>query len=217
MYYTAHQAGGSHCIGAASAAKAVGPYTPQTTPLICDAAGGGAIDPSGYDDGTNRWVTWKVDGNSLGGASSCNTGNHQGSYKSTPIRIQRVTRDGLSLVGSAKTIMDNEGKSNDGVVEAPVLHKVSANLFVLFYSAHCYTTDDYDIEYAWSSTIDGSYSDRGILLRTADNTGVYAPGGLDLDVNGKNVVFHGRSQPNGAGGRDLYSAELTINGKTISY
>lgn len=217
MYYTARQNGGNHCIGAATSSTAVGPFTPQAQPLICDAAGGGVIDASGYDDGTNRWIVWKVDGNSLGGATTCQGGTPSGAYKSTPIKIQRVARDALTLLDGAKTILDNEGASNDGVVEAPALYKIADGNFVLFYSAHCYSSDDYDVEYAFSSTIDGMYTNRGILIRTVDNKGVYGPGGIDIDPNGKNVVFHGRLNPNqGGAARELYSAELTISGRSIT-
>ncbi|KAI0133838.1 glycoside hydrolase family 43 protein [Xylariales sp. AK1849] len=219
MYYTAQQSGGSHCIGAATSTTAVGPFTPQSTPLICDTAGGGAIDASGYDDGTDRWITWKVDGNSLGGATTCQSGTPSGSYTSTPIMIQRMARDGLTLLDSPKTILDNLGSSNDGVVEAPSLFKIRDGLFVLFYSAHCYASDDYDIEYAFSSTIDGSYTGRGLLLRTVDNTGVYAPGGLDIDPNGINIIYHGRNGAGqgGSGTRYMYSATLSISEEAVSF
>ena len=217
MYYTGRQSGGSHCIGVATSNTAMGPFTPRNTPLICNTAGGGVIDASGYDDGVNRWITWKVDGNSLGGATTCQGGQPSGDYKPTPIKIQRMARDATTLLGAPKTILDNEGRSNDGVVEAPSLYKISDGNFILFYSAHCYSSDDYDIEYAFSNTIDGAYSNRGILLRTVDNKGIFAPGGIDIDPNGRNVVFHGRLQPGGGGKREMYSAELTINGRKVSY
>ncbi len=70
MYYTAWKNGGTHCIGVATSASVTGPYTPQSTPLICDDAGGGAIDAAGYDDGQNRWIMWKVDGSALGGLTT---------------------------------------------------------------------------------------------------------------------------------------------------
>ncbi|KAF7563747.1 hypothetical protein G7046_g405 [Stylonectria norvegica] len=218
MYYTAHRNGGNHCIGAATASTAMGPFTPQSAPLICNDAGGGVIDASGYDDGVDRWIVWKVDGSSLGGATSCPSGGAKSStYITTPIMIQKVARDALTLQGSAKKILDNVGANNDGIVEAPVLYKINSSLFVLFYSAHCYLSDDYDIEYAFSTTIDGTYSNRGLLLRTVDNKGVFGPGGLDLDPNGRNAVFHGRLGANqGSAARELYSAVLTINGNAIS-
>jgi len=218
MYYTAHRAGGSHCIGAATSPTATGPFSPQRTPLICDDAGGGVIDAAGYDDGADRWIYWKVDGNSLGGGTTCQGGTPSGAYKPTPIKIQRIGRDALTLLGQPKTILDNEGAANDGVVEAPSLYKIGEGSFVLFYSAHCYASDDYDIEYAFSSTIDGAYENRGILLRTVDHKAIWAPGGLDIDPDGKTVVFHGRTGPNQGGGgtRFMYSADLMISGRSIS-
>lgn len=218
MYYTAHKNGGSHCIGAATSATALGPFTPQGGPLICNDAGGGVIDAAGYDDGVNRWIMWKVDGNSLGGATTCQGGTPSGAYKPTPIMIQRMARDALTLLDSPSQILDNEGASNNGVVEAPSLYKIADGNYVLFYSAHCYSSDDYDIEYAFSSTINGAYTNRGILLRSVDNKGIWGPGGLDIDPNGHSVVFHGRlNANNGNGARELYSAELTISGRSIGY
>jgi hypothetical protein len=213
MYFTGTDSTGHHCIGTATSSAAAGPYTPAGSPLICDDADGGVIDPSGYDDGVNRWILWKVDGNSLGGATTCQGGAPTGStYKSTPIKIQRMARDALTLLDSPSVILDNQGAANDGVVEAPVIYKIADNNYVLFYSAHCYSSDDYDIEYAFSTTINGAYTNRGILARTISNLGIYGPGGLDLDPNGVNVVFHGRTTantPNGA--RNLYTANLAIN------
>ncbi|KAI2628427.1 glycoside hydrolase family 43 protein [Xylaria nigripes] len=217
MYYTAHQNGGTHCIGAATSSTAVGPYKPQRQPIICDQANGGVIDASGYDDGVDRWIVWKVDGNNLGGATTCQGGIPSGSYKPTPIKIQRMARDALTLLDSPSQILDNEGRSNDGVVEAPVLYKLGDGNFVLFYSAHCYSSDDYDIEYAFSNRINGAYTNRGILLRTADNKGIWAPGGLDIDPNGHSVVFHGRLQPGGEGARELFSAEISFSGHSANF
>ncbi|KAI1817936.1 glycoside hydrolase family 43 protein [Poronia punctata] len=218
MYYTAKKTGGSHCIGAATSSTAIGPYTPQSEPLICADDSGGVIDPAGYDDGTDRWIMWKVDGNSLGGATTCQSGTPSGDYLSTPIMIQKMARDALTLQGSPAKILDNEGASNDGIVEAPSLYKIGDGNYVLFYSAHCYSSDDYDIEYAFSSTIDGSYTNRGILLRSVDGKGIWAPGGLDIDPNGQSVLFHGRKEAGtGDAARVMYSAELTISGQSISY
>lgn len=218
MYYTARKSGGTHCIGAATSSTALGPFIPKSAPLICNDAGGGVIDASGYDDGVDRWILWKVDGNSLGGATTCQGGAPSGAYKSTPIMIQRMARDALTLLDKPSKILDNEGASNNGVVEAPSLYKISNGNYILFYSAHCYSSDDYDIEYAFSSTINGAYTNRGILLRSVDNKGIWGPGGLDIDPNGKSVVFHGRLKANDGGGvRELYSANIAISGRSLSY
>ncbi|KAI0484840.1 glycoside hydrolase family 43 protein [Xylariaceae sp. FL0804] len=222
MYYTAPRIGGTHCIGVATSTAAMGPFAPQSAPLICDDAGGGAIDASGYDDGVHRWIVYKVDGNNLGGASTCHAGGPSGTtYSPTPIMLQQVARDATTLQGGPKTILNNLGAANDGVVEAPSLYGIRGGRggYILFYSAHCYASDDYDIEYALSATIDGAYGERGVLLRTADGVGIYGPGGLDIDPDGVNAVFHGRTGPNEGGGgvRELYAATLTITPNSISY
>ncbi|KAI1287852.1 glycoside hydrolase family 43 protein [Xylaria venustula] len=218
MYYTAWQNGGTHCIGVATSATATGPYTPQSTPLICDDAGGGTIDASGYDDGTNRWILWKVDGSALGGLTTCVNTPTGSIYYPTPIMIQQMNRDALTLVGSASQILDNLGANNDGIVEAPSLYKISDGNYVLFYSAHCYDDDNYDIEAAFSSTINGAYTDRVIVMNTANPYGIYGPGGLDIDPNGHTVVFHGRLNANDAtGARELFSGDISITRGSVTY
>lgn len=217
MYYTAHHDGGNHCIGVATSRTTTGPFKPNSRPLICDDPHGGAIDPAGFDDGRDRWLLWKVDGGSLGGATTCQGRPPSGDYYyPSPIKIQRVSRDGLTLLGQSKTILDNLGRANDGIVEAPSLYKVPGGDYVLFYSTHCFSSDKYDAEYAWSSTIDGMYGDRHTLLSSSDDLGIWGPGGLDIARNGRNVLFHGRTGPNqGAGPRYLYSATLDFVGHRI--
>ncbi|KAH8708957.1 hypothetical protein HC256_008887 [Beauveria bassiana] len=196
MYYAARRDSGSHCIGAATSNTVMGPYTPQNQPLVCDDTNGGVIDPSGYDDGNDRWLVWKVDGNSKGGATTCLPGIPSGDYIPTPIKIQRMTRDGLTLLDAPKTILESEGRSNDGVVEAASLYKVPGGDFVVFYSAHCFSSDDYDIY--------------------ADHIGIYGPGHCDIDPNGVNMVFHGRENPNdGQAARVLCSTTLHFDGRNI--
>lgn len=56
-----------HCIGAATASTVEGPYAAQTDALICDLSEGGAIDPAGFQDyNGDRYIVYKVDGNSIG-------------------------------------------------------------------------------------------------------------------------------------------------------
>ena len=78
MYYSAttKQDTAKHCIGAAKASSVTGPYKPVSNQaLICPLAQGGAIDAAVYNDNGQRWITWKVDGNSIGHGGACgNTG-----------------------------------------------------------------------------------------------------------------------------------------------
>jgi beta-xylosidase len=78
MYYSAttKQDTAKHCIGAAKASSVTGPYKPVSDQaLICPLAQGGALDAAVYNDNGQRWITWKVDGNSIGNGGACgNTG-----------------------------------------------------------------------------------------------------------------------------------------------
>lgn len=54
LYYAAQLPGNRsafHCVGAATARSALGPYAPLARPLVCPLAEGGAIDPAVFWDG----------------------------------------------------------------------------------------------------------------------------------------------------------------------
>lgn len=78
MYYSASttQDASKHCVGAATSTNVLGPYTPVgDAALFCDLSVGGAIDAAGFNDDGQRYVVYKVDGNSLGNGGACmNTG-----------------------------------------------------------------------------------------------------------------------------------------------
>jgi hypothetical protein len=105
---TGHRRGGpgnDHCIGIATASSPAGPFTPKSSPHICDLANGGAIDPSGFQaPGGALYLLWKVDGNSIG--------------RSTPIMIQHVGANGYDLIGSPVQLITND-PVDGGLVEAP--------------------------------------------------------------------------------------------------
>ena len=91
--------------------------------------------------------------------------------------LQAVAADGVTLQGAPVTLLDNDGVSDDGVVEAPSLVKSASGEYVLFFSSGCYSTADYTVNYAVSTGgIDGPYIRKGPLLATGDD-GLYAPGG----------------------------------------
>lgn len=234
------RSGARRCAGTATSDYPQGPYAVTEQPLICDDAGGGVIDPVQFDDGTTRWILWKVDGNALGGKTTCTgSGGGSGDYKPTPIRIQKVTRDGLTLQGSPKTIFDHNGAGDDGVVEGPAMWKrrpgsyVSCSALlcslkgvspplpyfcrtwiyifslptsttdpmrrtraqVLFFSTHCYSSDSYDIQYAWGTSPDASFGHRQTLAKSGPNQPVYGPGHMDIASDGATIAFHGRDKP----------------------
>jgi len=74
MYYSATTTSDTskHCVGAATSKTVTGPYNPVgSTALICPLSQGGAIDASGVVDGYNRYIVYKVDGNSIGHGGAC--------------------------------------------------------------------------------------------------------------------------------------------------
>jgi len=213
LYYAAESPSqGTHCIGAASSSSPSGPFNPTSSPIACEKAGGGAIDPSGFQDtdGT-RYVVYKVDGNNLGGGGSC--GNGDGSH-STPIKLQKLTSDGLSPVGSSVQILDR-GQFDGPLIEAPNL-LLQNGVYFLFFSSNCYNTNLYDISYATAGSVAGPYTKAATPFKVTGNNGLTAPGGLSV-MPGNNgfAVFHATSNPNPLT-RPMYIAQISYNGNIAS-
>lgn len=183
-----------HCVGAATASSAKGPFTPLQTPLFCDLTAGGAIDADGFlDPVTQRqYVIYKVDGNSVGHGGEC--ANTDLPIVPTPLILQEVNpNDGYTFIGQPVTVLLND--DNDGPnIEAPTLtYDSSSGKYVLFYSSRCFTSSAYNIRYATSTSITGPYKKASDSFIQTGGTAadVYIPGGLDITKDGKLAVFHG--------------------------
>ncbi|KAK5133155.1 hypothetical protein LTR08_008090 [Meristemomyces frigidus] len=170
---------------------------------------GGAIDASGHDDNGQRYIVYKVDGNSIGNGGSC--GNDVAPYVGTPIILQPVTANGYTFDGTATTILDNNGAGDEGIVEAPSLVQ-SGSTYILFFSSGCYTTGAYNVNYATASSITGTYTRAASPLFATDTDGLTAPGGADVNVDATHMLFHA----NYGSGRAAYEAILTISGTTVT-
>ncbi len=128
LYYTASS--GTQCIGRAVARKPQGPFVDSFPgPLVCQKGDGGSIDP----DPTGGYLYWKNDGNSIGGP--------------THIWAQRLSADGLHLVGRRRSIEQNDQVWEGGVVEAPEMVRHDGRYY-LFYSGGNYEDDSYAVGYA---------------------------------------------------------------------
>ncbi|KZP08096.1 glycoside hydrolase family 43 protein [Athelia psychrophila] len=212
LYYAAESISqGTHCIGAATSTNPVGPYTPQSAAIICATAGGGAIDAAGFQgvDGT-YWVVYKVDGSSLGGGGPC--GNGDGSH-STPIMLQKMGSDGLTLTGSPVEILDRSA-ADGPLIEAPDLVLVDG-VYFLFFSSNCFNTNLYDISYATASSVTGPYTKSSTPFKVTGNNGLTAPGGLTALPGGGLAVFHATTDANPLT-RMMYTANVTWSGHTAS-
>ena len=195
MYFTGPSAAvGRMCLGAALADSPLGPFTATSgSPLVCDGAEGGDIDPSSFVD-TNgmRYLLYKNDGNAVG--------------KAAWLWLQPVAADGVTFTGGRTALIRDDRADEAGVVEAPVLvHRPSQ--YVLFFSANGYASREYKTSYATSSSITGPWTKAFRPLLTTDslNGAVEGPGGEDI-VGGK-IFFHGWLN-GGRSARGMYVADI---------
>ena len=132
LYYTASS--GTQCIGRAVASKPLGPFVDSFSgPLVCQKADGGSIDP----DPSGGYLYWKNDGNSIG--------------RLTRIWAQRLSADGLHLVGPRRAIEQNGNQVwEGGVVEGPEMIRHDGRYY-LFYSGGNFDDDSYAVGYATCS------------------------------------------------------------------
>ncbi|KAF4307405.1 hypothetical protein GTA08_BOTSDO04181 [Botryosphaeria dothidea] len=143
--------------------------------------------------GGQRYIVYKVDGNAIGNGGIC--GNTIEPIVPTPLLLQAVEDDGVTPVGDPVTILDNAGVSDDGLIEAPSLVKTWDGQYVLFFSSGCYSTQNYTLSYAFSTSgnVTGPYQ-RGDspLLSTGDydGTNLTSPGGADVHWDARRMVFH---------------------------
>lgn len=215
MYFaaTTSQDTSKHCVGTATSSTVEGPYTASNTIFACPLAQGGAIDPSGFTDSDGTlYVTYKIDGNSLGGGGTC--GNGDGSH-STPLMLQPVGADGVTPSGPAVQILDRD--TADGpLVEAPYLILVNGT-YVLFFSSNCYSGPLYDISYATASAVRGPYTKASTpLLQSGDDGGaLYSPGGASVDPAGTRMVFHADEVQGDDAVRQMWTAGIVVEGTTV--
>jgi len=151
-YFTARGQDGKLAIGAATAASATGPFTAQATPLVHDA-NMGLIDATEFENSDGKkYLLWKEDGNAVG--------------KPTPIHGQPLAADGLSLTGSASTLITNDQAWEGAVVEGPwvVAH---GGAFFLFYSGNSYANATYAVGVARASSPLGPYTKAAAPIVTS--------------------------------------------------
>jgi beta-xylosidase len=193
LYYSSSQR-----IGRAVATTPLGPFHDESArPLVDTRALGGAIDASPFrDDDGSLYLYWKNDGNSIG--------------QPTDIWVQRLSADGLSLVGSArKTGETNDQVWESKVVEGPTMWKHDGR-YTLFYSGGDYAGDDYAVGYATCTGPLGPCRDapENPILKTACRA--HGPGhNALLQVGGQTwIVYHAWRANHGGNKRELWLDRL---------
>lgn len=181
MYYTARDtASGRQCIGTAVSGTPERPFTPVGDgPLVCPAEEGGAIDAATFTDTDgSHYLLYKNDGNAIGA--------------DTWLYAQRVTPDGLTLLGEPVRLLKQDRPEEQGLIEAPTLVHRDGR-YVLLYSAGFFGDGSYFTGYATAPSLTGPYTKSGTPLLTTESSGITGPGGQDV-VSGDGgdwLVFHG--------------------------
>ena len=128
LYFTAHhRARDQQCIGAAVSRDPRGPFVAQGDgPLVCQHDLGGTIDANPFRDADGQLYLYYK-----------NDGNHPSARTATQLWGQRLSPDGLSLVGEAMPLIRNDAGWEGHLIEAPFMVRHGQS-YVLFYSANDY-------------------------------------------------------------------------------
>jgi hypothetical protein len=143
LYYTTRITGTeTQCISSATAPSPTGPFADDSDgPMVCQEDLGGSIDPSIVTDraGTN-WLLFKNDGNCCGIPTS--------------LWSQQLAPDGASVLGHPTHLLDARGGWEGELIEAPSM-LVTADDYLLFYSANAWDSEDYAIGWARCEAVSG--------------------------------------------------------------
>lgn len=117
VYYVGRKIGGPRCVAVATARRPIGPYKDHG-PLVCQKLG--SIDPMAVTDENGwRYLVWKRGGNTRN--------------LPTAIWAQRLSRDGLRLIGPRTELIRNDAPWEAKVVEGPFILRRDG-WFYMFYS-----------------------------------------------------------------------------------
>ena len=205
LYYTAaDRESGRECIGRAVASVPQGPYRDDSSaPLICPAQQGGAIDASPFRDSDGSlWLLWKNDGNAIGA--------------DTWLWTQRLSDDGLRLVGEPNQLLKQTKAWEGPLVEGPFFWRHDGTLF-LFFAANAYDQKTYAEGYAVCGTPAGSCVEapENPILRS--NAVASGPGHASMiEYAGHTWLLYHAWQPGTEGaaepGRQLWLDKVTWDG-----
>lgn len=130
LYYTAaSRALARQCVGIAVATSPRGPFRDASAaPFICQSALGGTIDANTFRDTDGElYIYYKNDGNSVG--------------KVSHIWVQRLSADGMKLVGAPVAIARDTRPWEQKLVESPTMVRAPTG-YQLFYSGGYFGWND---------------------------------------------------------------------------
>ncbi len=172
MYYTATDTdSGDQCIGMATSAVPIGPYTDNNSgPVVCQTGLGGSIDPDIFtDDNGNSYLLWKADG------------NHVGVGEPTSIWAAPLNGD-LRLAGGANELLKAADEPWQGaVIEGPDMVETPTHAFDLFYAGSDEGSSTYGI--GWAScpgSLATLCTEQSASPLLGSEPGMSGPGGPDV-------------------------------------
>jgi beta-xylosidase len=168
------------CIGHAVADRPLGPFKPVgKRPLICQTREGGSIDASPFRDSDGKlYLLWKNDGNCCA--------------QPTFLYSQRLSPDGLRLLGKPARLSRNDKPWEGNLVEAPQMLKHDGRYY-LFYSANFYGDASYNTGYAVCKGPLGPCTDapeNPILATAGQAVGPGHPTVFRTDEGGTWILYH---------------------------
>jgi beta-xylosidase len=134
---------------------------------------------------------YKVDGNSIGYGGACS--NSASPIVPTPIMLQQVDSDGMSLIGGPEQMITNDAIDGSSVEAPAMLYGADQGVYFLIYNSGCYTTSTYTVQVATATSLAGPWtkSTSPFLVTGQTDAQVYIPGGVDVTADGSMIVFHG--------------------------
>ena len=220
MYYDAAQKGhagdtGYDCLSVATATTLTptnAVFTDTSTgPLVCDAALGGAIDPSPFIDTTTgiAYLVWKS--------------NDGGSTQGAKIWSQQLGADGMSLVGAPTELLDQDSVRYpwEATVENPQLIE-QGGVYLLLFSAGLWDSATYSEAYVLC-TSPTSPCTAGSTTQILTSSGFASgPGGGSLfrDQSGQWMLAYAAWRPGCTnyacgGARRLFVGAVTLNTDSV--
>ncbi len=123
LYFTArHKKSDLQCVGAAASTDPRGPFTdPSSEPLVCQFELGGTIDAAPFRDSDGQLYLYFK-----------NDGNHPSANKPAEIWGQRLSADGMRLVGEPISLLRNDKPWEAHLVEAPTMVRTPTGYTMLF-------------------------------------------------------------------------------------
>ncbi|KJX92987.1 hypothetical protein TI39_contig4470g00004 [Zymoseptoria brevis] len=141
-----------------------------------------------------RYVVYKFNGPMIDNGGYCTSNTTRPilftlAQQNTSLMLQQTASDGYTIIGPAVQLWDQMGEDDRWQLGPSIRYSKNGTHF-LFFSSGCYNDNSYTVSYVTSvDGVAGPYGDRQILLRTGD-FGLHGPGGVDIAVDGKKMVYH---------------------------